>query len=380
MLRGKKMLPLRRDIKTLYAVVIVYALALLPPLFVTDKLISNLLLAVITVAATAGAFWFVRKRTALDIRYKEATLICFVAALVGVMALYLLGLRFGFMRTGLAVSTIYTYVLPIAVAIVSGEILRRIFLSQKKTLVSVISYFAFVALEAALFAAPNALHSSSAFMSFFGLSLLPAVTSNFLYHELSAKYGAYPVIPYRFVTALYSYLLPFEPAVPSALLGFLKIVFPLVLLWFIRLLYVKRTVRVSRRSKAMQTVATVLSALVMLVSVSFVAGLFSRKMIVVATGSMTGALDIGDVVVYDDYDGQIVENGQIVLFDRDGTIVIHRVVDIQNINGVCRYYTKGDANDSRDSGYITDGDLVGVVKMKIPYLGYPTVWIHDLFK
>ena len=95
---------------------------------------------------------------------------------------------------------------------------------------------------------------------------------------------------------------------------------------------------------------------------------------------MSGALEKGDVIVYDKYDGEIVENGQIVLFDRNGTTVIHRVVDVKKINGVYRYYTKGDANEGSDSGYITSADLVGVVKLRIPFVGYPTVWLHDLFK
>lgn len=371
---------MQSDIKKLYTVAVLYALALLPPLFVTSKLISNLLLAIITVVAAIAAFFLIRKRLAPDIRYREATLICFVSALVAVMLLYLLGLSFGFGRVGVYWSTVYTYVLPIIAAITAGEILRRILLSQKKPFATAVAFIAFVILDVALFAEKNAFRDFSAFMSAMGLVVLPALASNLLYHGLSSNYGALCVIPYRLVVGLYSYLLPFRPAVPNALLAFLKIIFPLILLWFIRLLYKKRTLRISKRSRIAQIVSTVLCLVVMALSVSFIAGMFDTKLIVVASESMSGELEKGDVVIYDTYDGQTVETNQIILFDRNGTTVIHRVVEVERINGAYRYYTKGDANEGMDMGYITDADIVGVAKLKIRYLGYPTVWLHDLFK
>ena len=61
-------------------------------------------------------------------------------------------------------------------------------------------------------------------------------------------------------------------------------------------------------------------------------------------------------------------------------MIIHRVVDIKHINGVKQYYTKGDANEDKDFGYLLDKDIVGISKFKIAYLGYPTIWMHQLFE
>ena len=52
---------------------------------------------------------------------------------------------------------------------------------------------------------------------------------------------------------------------------------------------------------------------------------------------------------------------------------------IENINGQLRYYTKGDANEDPDAGFITSSDIVGTVRFKIPYIGYPTLWLRSLF-
>ena len=56
------------------------------------------------------------------------------------------------------------------------------------------------------------------------------------------------------------------------------------------------------------------------------------------------------------------------------------IVEIENVNGQARYYTKGDANDSNDSGYITDSDIYGFVHFKISYVGYPTLLLREIFR
>ena len=371
---------MKQDTKIIYVIASAFLAAVIAVLFVPNKIISNFSVASATAAFAAVAGAFIKKRSTPDFRKRETAVVCFAFSLFGVTVLYLLGLKFGFVRKTLNASVLYIYGLPVAVAVVAGEILRRVLLSQNRKGVAAITYFAFVLSDVALFADKNVFSSFSVFMSAFGFVVLPALASNFLYCVLSKNYGAVTVIPYRAVVSLYPYLIPLRPSVPDALLAFLKIVFPLILLWFIGLLYQKRIVKNSRRRAVWQSVVTVVCAAGMLLCVCFVSGVFDRKMMVVGSESMSGTLEKGDVIIYEKYDGGIVENGGIVLFDRNGTTVIHRVVDVQKIDGEYRYYTKGDANEGADSGYITSADLVGVVKMRIPFLGYPTVWLHDLFK
>ena len=54
-------------------------------------------------------------------------------------------------------------------------------------------------------------------------------------------------------------------------------------------------------------------------------------------------------------------------------------IEIKQINGETRYYTKGDANEGMDDGYIVQSQIVGITNFKIAYLGYPTIWIRDIF-
>jgi signal peptidase len=95
---------------------------------------------------------------------------------------------------------------------------------------------------------------------------------------------------------------------------------------------------------------------------------------------MTGELNQGDVAIFERLVDQPVIEGQVIAFEKDGTVIIHRVADIQTINGITRYYTKGDANEDLDAGFILRSNIIGLVNFKIPYIGYPTIWIRNIFK
>ena len=69
-----------------------------------------------------------------------------------------------------------------------------------------------------------------------------------------------------------------------------------------------------------------------------------------------------------------------MVFKKYGAKIIHRITDVENINGQVRYHTKGDANEGADSGYITESDIIGTVKFRVMYVGFPTLWARELFK
>lgn len=368
------------DKKKLYIITAVYALSLLLVPFVRSKAACNVCLAVLAVlGATVGAL-LIKKRRAPDLRRNEITLITATAALLAVMAISLLGLRFGFYKNKISVKLLYTYILPIIAVVIATEIFRSVLLSQKQKTIRILSYFLFVFSDIILFSEKNSFRNVSSFMRLFGLVLLPALASQLLYHKFSAKYGARSVIPYRLILSLYSYILPFGVMVPQALLAFSKIVFPLILLWFTQKLFDRKAMRASRRKTLTGAVCAILCLTLMLLCIAFVSGVFRRKAIVAASDSMKGEFGTGDVLIYETYDEQVIRNGQVILFKRNGAVVIHRVVDIKKINGEYRYYTKGDANDGMDTGYVTDADVIGITTMKIKYIGYPTVWIHNIFR
>ena len=366
--------------KKLYIMTALYASLLLLAALVDRALYSNWYVTVIAVVFAVVGVRVIKTRPALELHRNEVAVVTVSAAILAATAVSVSGVVFGFYANKLSFKTVYTYIIPILLTIVAGEIFRSVLLSQKKRSITAISYVCFVILDVCLFANKNAMRSVSSFMTLLGMVILPALASNLLFHFLSSKYGVVSVIPYRLILSIYTYLLPFKVATPAAMLAFLKLVYPLILCWFVQKLFQKRTVTSVKKSVILSTVSSILCLTIMLLGISFVSGVFKYKAVVVASGSMAGEIDRGDIVVYEDYDNQTIEIGQVVLFNRNETLVIHRVVDIKKINGVYQYYTKGDANDSVDTGYVTKADLVGVTTMKIKYLGYPTTWMYDAFK
>ncbi|MFC7325785.1 signal peptidase I [Halorubrum rutilum] len=93
---------------------------------------------------------------------------------------------------------------------------------------------------------------------------------------------------------------------------------------------------------------------------------------VVLTASMTPAIAPGDVVIVAERDPAAVAAGDVITFVR-GTSevpVTHRVIDVVDEGGALAFETMGDANEGPDPGLVPGSNLVGVVVLTIPYIGY----------
>ena len=44
------------------------------------------------------------------------------------------------------------------------------------------------------------------------------------------------------------------------------------------------------------------------------------------------------------------------------------------------YITKGDNNNAEDVGEVTPDQIKGVVVYSVPKIGYPSVWLYELFQ
>lgn len=99
--------------------------------------------------------------------------------------------------------------------------------------------------------------------------------------------------------------------------------------------------------------------------------------IVVISGSMEPGISLGDVVLYEPHDTTDIDEGTIIVFDdptQPGGSIIHRVIDVDTDQG--RLQTKGDANTTPDSTWVTDQTITGVGRILIPYVGLPAAWIQ----
>ena len=329
---------------------------------------------------------FVKKRSILSINTNQVILILTITALVYVMLYYLTGLEFGFFKNPykLTVNNFFLFALPITAIVVCTEIVRNVLVAQEDKLTELIAYFIGVVSEVLIVSSMARVTTFSHFMEIIVSTLLPALMENILYNYLIKRYGIYPNLSFRLITTLYAYTLPIISGMAESLVGFFKLVTPLIIYFFIDSLFEKKRKYALGNKSRLKMIAsrifTVLSLAIMILVVMLVSNHFRYGSLVIATESMTGEINKGDIVIFEKYEEQTLEEGQVIVFEKDGSMIVHRITDIEIINGIAQYHTKGDANDDEDAGYVTDPEIVGVAGFKLPGFGYPTLWMRSLFK
>ncbi|MEV6345578.1 signal peptidase I [Actinoplanes sp. NPDC051851] len=103
-------------------------------------------------------------------------------------------------------------------------------------------------------------------------------------------------------------------------------------------------------------------------------GLMGWKTTVVVSGSMMPGIRPGDVVSAAPT-AKKVELGTIVLVHnpaRPDELLMHRVIRFDDSGAMI---TKGDANASEDTTPVPRANMVGVPRLRVPYIGLPYLWI-----
>jgi signal peptidase len=95
---------------------------------------------------------------------------------------------------------------------------------------------------------------------------------------------------------------------------------------------------------------------------------------VVISGSMSPAVEAGDIVVTSPVPADRLREGLVIRFHdprRPGRYVLHRIVGT-TADG--RLVTRGDANTVADAAPVPKGTVTGVWRLRVPRLGLPVLW------
>ncbi len=348
--------------------------------FIPDITLRRVAVAVLAAAFCAWIGFVIKKRTQLALEKNNVAWLLPLIAAVAVVALYVSGIKFGFYRQDVGARTLGLTVLPTLITIVATEMTRCVLLMQGYASVSILAYLSTAAAEIAVLYGRAPFGNMVVFTNFFGLVVFPVLVAGFLYQYIAQRYGALPNILYRCIFTLYSLILPIQPHLPTALSAFAKLLLPLLAYAFLSLLFERKKRALSRNKFSVRTVMSAVFVVFITLFVMLISCRFRYGMLVIATDSMTGTIDRGDAIIYRAYDGEVLEEGQVAVFEKNGLTYVHRIVQVEHIDGEIRYYTKGDHNETRDTGHITKANIVGTTDVTIKYFGYPTLWMRDIFK
>jgi signal peptidase len=105
-------------------------------------------------------------------------------------------------------------------------------------------------------------------------------------------------------------------------------------------------------------------------------------MIAIGSNSMKQTFARGDAVIYRKYSQTNIKKikvGDVLVFTRNTLTITHRVKKIKIINGKYYFITKGDNNAKEDLFITPQNKVLGIIKYRIKYIGYPTIWLFETF-
>lgn len=205
--------------------------------------------------------------------------------------------------------------------------------------------------------------------------LIPSIATNILLVYLTINCGFVSCLLYRIPISLTTYILPIFPDLNWLFISVEQIILPFIVYLEIRNI---DTNKVQQRKNKI----SIFLIGILLLFILFTTGLFKYKPISVMSNSMLPLIKKGDIVILEEKSIEELNNLKkydIICYRLGNTIVIHRIVAIEKQNYDILYTTKGDNNKISDKEKVKPEQIIGIYKFKIPYIGYPSVWLNEFF-
>ena len=314
----------------------------------------------------------------------------FMFSMVFLILYYLFGIIIEYAKSNnyLTLYGLTVFIIPTILKIIFKEHLRNSLLTKSGDNKFLIIYSVILFIMIDILPALSILNMSNMHdvFIFTALVLLPSITVNAVATYINIKVGYMPVIIYSLIFSLYQYVVPIVPNPSEYLKAIIDFILPILILFKVRKIvnkYYDEDEEIDRNYKKSSIILLIIPIILTIIIIYFVSGYFRYYALAIASGSMHPVFDRGSVVVteqvndkYDNYNK--LKEGEIIAFKAEKNIVVHRLIRIVNIGDEVYYYTKGDANEEEDNYLIKKENIIGIVRFKIPYIGYPTVLFSEI--
>lgn len=371
---------MKRDKLKIYILETLLCLTLFLALFVS-KSINKVFLAIILTIFAVIIKKTIKNKKIDSIYIKQVYWLMLGFAIIYIIAFYIMGLYFGYYKspTTFGFSTIINFIIPFIVIIISSETIRKTLITKKDKISKFLVFIIMVLIDLIIYTGVYNLSNLEDLLTVIGFILFSSIACNLLYNYIAIRFSIKGIIIYRLITILYVYFLPIIPNVYIFFRSFLRMLYPYIIYLVLEYTYSKRNFATEYKNKKKNVLTITTGMIITSIIIGLISCQFNYGVLVIGTGSMTGTIDKGDVIVYQKYDNRDIEIDNIIMFEKENKKIIHRVIDVVSVNKEVRYFTKGDANQDQDEGYITTSNIKGLYKFKIKYIGYPTIWIRDIF-
>lgn len=300
--------------------------------------------------------------------------------------MYGIGIFTGYIKTSYSLNliSIIKNIFPVIVLIIIQEMFRYHICKkgEKKKVIIVLSILLFILVDISLSIHLYNFSDRTRIIELVTLTIFPSIFKNMMLSAFAYKYGYRICIIYQLITNIYLYIMPIFPNLSVYLESILSILLPIFVGLLIYFRFKKITIKDFRNKSTIIKVITGIILFITIVIIILYSNLFPYTVAVIGSGSMTPTLKIGDMILIDKTyrkNTKKLKEGQVLVFQVKDTIYTHRIVKIDRQNGNYYILTKGDRKGQTiDTWTVTNKDIIGVTKLKIPMMGYPSVWLRKL--
>lgn len=356
-------------------------LYVIPNFFRTTALIANFILwialAIIAIPIENDHTRFKGKTEKI-----KTTLIIVITYII---LYFLLGLFFGYQKNPLSLkflSIIKNLILMVGVIALQDFVRSKIINNERKKVNYVIFTIAFILIRLDYSAGMQVFSSGTNIFEYICSEIIPEIAKGCVCSYLAYTGGTLLVYAYSIPIALIEIIAPVFPNLDWFLTSVFDILISLILFMYNNYEHTIKTNRLTRKErKNISPLKKVPGIMVLIMVVLFIAGVLPVKPIAVMSYSMVPTFSRGAVVISEkikEKDIYKLKVGDILHYKSENGDVIHRIVDIQkDEEGKTIIQTKGDNNGVPDSKWVKPEQVIGRVRIYIPYIGYPSVWFGE---
>lgn len=314
---------------------------------------------------------------------KKVNLITAILIILFFSITYLVGMFVGFLKNSYSLNaySILNNIFSPIIIIVCTEIFRYVVINQNRNSKKMLFLITIVLTLLEIFITIRGL-SNMSLEDLFKLTttiVLPIIAKNCVLSYLTLKVGYRPALIYRLVMDLYLFVMPVVPNIGDYMNSMIGICLP-----FIIYIYSARTineyyngVEYEFKSNAFQ-MADIPMLLFIAFVICLVSGYFTYYVIGIGSESMEPKIYKGDAVLVKKVKSkEELKVGEIIVYKNMGEDIVHRLVEVEKKGNKTFYRTKGDNNNTRDNLDIEYKDIKGIVKLKIPYIAKPSIYLKE---
>lgn len=302
--------------------------------------------------------------------------------------IYGLGLIVGFLSTSysLTLINIFKNSFPVFLILIIEELVRYNICKkgENNKLIIYISVVIFTFVDISMIISNYDLNDISNILKLSTLVVCPSVFKNVMLSDFSKKYGYEVCITYQLIMGLYIYIVPIFPNLNEYLESVIMSILPIFILILINMQFEIEKKEDIRDKHIASKILSVIIILIVIITICLFSNLFPWWIAIVGSGSMTPTINVGDAIIVDKIAKEEMAElkvGDILVFKVGKSMYTHRIINIDVKNDEYYISTKGDRKGNVvDDWTVKSNDVIGVVKFRIPYVGYPTVQLNRLLK